>query len=391
MTPHRRDEPALTPIFRIFLRMTAPPFDACSPTTVRLGDRTLTSFGGCNYLGLAQHPRVLRAAGEAMARFGLSTSASRETTGNTRLHADLELALAAFCGHPSALLVPDGYTANLAAMQALAASGVRAAVIDARAHASVRDAAVMAGLAVRPFVHLDASDARRMLDAAPGPAVVATDSVFAADGAIAPAADLLAALRPGDQLLLDDCHGLAVLGRQGRGLADHLGLASPALLVTTTLAKGLGCAGGVVMGQTDLIDTARARSTAYICTTPASPVLVGAAIEALAVLAEEPHLHSRLAANVRAARCRLSERFGVDPDHPTPIIAFTTGAPDDMRRAQRAMEEAGLVTPLVSYPGGPAPVYFRLSISAAHTDEQIHTLGRAFEAAAGRTHAEARP
>lgn len=371
--------------------MTAPPIDACSSTTVRLGDRTLTSFGGCNYLGLAQHPRVLRAAGEAMARYGLSTSASRETTGNTRLHADLELALAAFCGHPSALLVPDGYTANLAAMQALAAAGVRAAVIDARAHASLRDAAVMAGLSVRPFAHLDASDARRMLDAASGPAVVATDSVFAADGAIAPAADLLAALRPGDRLLLDDCHGLAVLGCQGRGLADHLGLISPALVVTTTLAKGLGCAGGVVMGQTELIDTARARSTAYICTTPASPVLVGAAIEALAVLQTEPGLHERLAANIRAVREMLAPRYGVDPEQPSPIIAFTTGTPEDMRRLQAAADAAGLILPLVSYPGGPAPVYFRLSVSAAHTPEQIDLLASALHAAPHPSRAEAHP
>lgn len=371
--------------------MTAPPFDACSPTTVRLGDHTLTSFGGCNYLGLAQHPRVLRAAGEAMARYGLSTSASRETTGNTRLHADLELALAAFCGHPSVLLVPDGYIANLAAMQALAASGVRAAVIDARAHASLRDAAVMAGLAVRPFAHLDASDARRWLETDAGPAVVATDSVFAADGAIAPAADLLAALRPGDRLLLDDCHGLAVLGRQGRGLADHLGLASPALLVTTTLAKGLGCAGGVVMGQTDLVDTARVRSTAYICTTPASPVLVGAAIEALAVLEAEPALHERLAANTRTVRWMLAPRFGVDPNHPAPIIAFTAGTPEDMRRLQTNAENAGLIAPLVSYPGGPAPVYFRLSVSAAHTPEQIDLLASTLHAAPHPTPVESHP
>jgi 8-amino-7-oxononanoate synthase len=365
--------------------MTAPPIDACSPTTVRLGERTLTSFGGCNYLGLAQHPRVLRAAAEAMARFGLSTSASRETTGNTRLHAELELRLAIFCGHPAALLVPDGYIANLAAMQALAASGVRSAVIDTRAHASLRDAAVMAGLTVRGFAHLDAADARRMLNADFGPAVLATDSVFAADGAIAPATDLLAALRPGDRLLLDDCHGLAVLGRQGRGLADHLRLASPALLVTTTLAKGLGCAGGVVMGDADLIDTARAHSTAYICTTPASPVLVGAAIEALAVLADEPGLHERLAANTRAVRRLLAPRFGVAPDHPVPIIAFTTGTPQEMHRLRAAADQAGLITPLVSYPGGPSPLYFRLSVSSAHTHEQITMLAHALQVAPDRT------
>ncbi len=361
--------------------MTAPPIDACTATTADLHGRRITTFGGCNYLGLAQHHRLLGAAAGAIARFGLSASASRETTGNTRVHEELEAAATAFCGHPAGLLVPDGYIANLAAMQALARLGVRDAVVDERAHASIRDAAGMAGMRVHPHHHLDAADAARLLSRCTGPGVIATDSVFAADGAIAPALHLLKALRPGDRLMLDDCHGFGVLGRNGRGLADHLGLRSESLLVTTTLAKGLGCAGGIVMGPTDFVSIARAGSTAYICTTPCSPVLAAAGVEALRVMEEEPDLHARLRSNIARTRGMLARHFEVDPDHPAPIIAFTTGTPDHMRAMHSDALDAGVLAPLVEYPGGPAPVYFRLSVSAAHTDEQIDLLAATLRAA----------
>lgn len=356
--------------------MTAPPIDACTPTTADLDGRPMGTFGGCNYLGLAQHPRVMAAAAEAIARYGLSTSASRETTGNTRVHQDLEETLTAFCGHAAGLLVPDGYIANVAAMQGLARLGVAEAVIDERAHASLRDAAGTAGMRVSPYRHLDANDARRALADCTGPAVIATDSVFSADGAFAPAAGLLGALRPGDRLLLDDCHGLAVLGHQGRGLPDHAGLRSDRIVVTVTLAKGIGCAGGMVMGASDVIGSTRANATAYICTTPCSPALAAAALEALAVLRSEPERLERLHHNTGVVRRLLADRFGVDPDHPSPIIAFTAGTPGDMRAMHHDCLGAGLIAPLVSYPGGPAPVYFRLSVSSEHTAEQIDLLGQ---------------
>jgi 8-amino-7-oxononanoate synthase len=354
--------------------MTAPPIDACSATTADFPGRRVVTFGGCNYLGLAQHPRVTAAAAGAIARFGLSTSASRETTGNTRAHHDLETAMAAFCAHPAGLLVPDGYIANLAAMQALARLGFRDAVVDARSHASLRDAAGMAGMRIHPYRHRDAADAGRALNACAGPAVLATDSVFAADGAVATACDLLDATRPGDVLLLDDCHGFGVLGRNGRGLADALGLRSDRLLVTTTLAKALGCGGGMVMGPDAMISAARTGSTAYICTTPCSPVLASAGLEALRVLEDEPALHERLHANTARVRGLLASEFGVDAAAPAPIIAFTAGTPDAMRSMHLAALDAGVLAPLVEYPGGPAPVYFRLSVSALHTQAQIELL-----------------
>lgn len=357
--------------------MTAPPFEACTGATADFNGRTVILFGGCNYLGLAQHPRVIAAVTDALARFGLSTSASRETTGNTSIHERLEHDITEFCGHPAGLLVPDGYIANLVALQALGAMGVRHAVADARAHASLRDAAGLAGLRLHTYAHGDPHDASRVLASCPGPAVIATDSVFAADGAIAPAPELLAMLRPGDHLLLDDCHGLGVFGANGRGIPDEFGLRSPSLIVTTTLAKGLGCAGGIVMGAPDIVSTARARSTAYICTTPCSPALAAGAIEAIRILRHDHTMIERLRSNAVRTRAILAELFDIDPHNRAPIIAFTAGSAETMHALHRSALDAGVLAPLVQYPGGPAPVYFRLSVSAAHTPAHIDRLASA--------------
>lgn len=354
--------------------MPAPPLEATAPATARVDGRNRVLFGGCNYLGLAQDSRVAHAATQAIATYGLSTSASRETTGNAAEHAHLESELRDFTQSESALLVPDGYLANLVAMQALSSRGTRSAVLDERAHPSIRDAARLAGLTTTTYRHLDASDAARALAASDGPAVLATDAVFAADGAIAPAAQLCQALRPGDTLLLDDCHAFCVLGRQGRGTADHLDLPRPDLVVTTTLAKGLGCAGGVVLGSEALIATARRASTAYICTTPTAPALAAAARAALGLLQTDPALHDRLRANTTALARVLTQAGIPGQSDDTPIFAFTLPGPAAMRALHAQAWDEGLWLPLVEYPGGPAPLYFRLAVTAAHTQQHLDHL-----------------
>lgn len=357
--------------------MPAPPFDAATATTVTTSDgRTLVTFGGCNYHGLAHHPRVVRAAQDALARFGVSASASRETTGNARPHELLEREAAAFLGAESALLVPDGYTANVAAAQAAARThGV--ALLDERAHASLHDAAAAAGLQTLVFRHCDADQAAAMAAEHAEHGVVAmVDGVFAADGRIAPLRSLLAALPDDGLLIVDDCHGFLTLGPGGRGTVAHLGLVDARLAVTTTLAKGLGCAGGIVAGPRCFVDRAR-RTTAYVCTTPAPPALAEAAREALRVMRDEPGRLDRLrdnAARLRAHAVRLGLHVCADP---TPIIAFTLGTRDDMDHARVALEAAGFRAPVIDYPGGPAPVYFRLMVSSEHAPGQIDAFAAA--------------
>ncbi|MCA9302679.1 MAG: aminotransferase class I/II-fold pyridoxal phosphate-dependent enzyme [Phycisphaerales bacterium] len=353
------------------------PPDSCTASTAEIDGHTVITFGGCNYCALAHHPLVHQAVRDAIPNFGLSTSASRATTGNAAPHQQLEDTLRDFCDHDAALLLPDGYTANLAAFQGLASLGVRHAVLDERAHSSISDAAKLSGMQIHRFEHLDTIDAASVIAKLVGPAVLATDSVFTTDGVLAPVHELSKALRRSDHLLLDDCHGFAVLGDQGRGTPSELAFSSDQLIVTTTLAKGLGCAGGVVVGPSAPVEAAREHSTAYICTTPASPALCAGALKAIEILRTDPHLHDNLRRNTETVRTILRNHHIETHSTSTPIFAFTIGDESDMHDLAGAMLDRGILLPLMHYPNGPAPVYFRLSVTAAHTGTQLQRLDEA--------------
>jgi len=356
--------------------MPNPPSQSASATHVTRNGDTYLIFGGCNYLGLAHHPKVISAAQSALTTYGLSTSASRQTTGNAQPHTDLEAALSEFTGFADALLVPDGYTANLAALQGLAATGITNAVIDARAHASLKDAAILAQLTIHTFDHLDPDHARQILATLDKPAVVLTDAVFTTDGDLAPLSQLLAEI--GNHIILiDDCHGFTVLGRQGRGTADHFNFSHPNLIMTTTLVKGLGCAGGVVLGSPKHVGASRNHSTAFICTTPASPALAAGAMTSLKLLQTQPDIHNQLLDNINNTRAMLHSHSIKTHNHPTPIFAFTLGSESDMLSIEQSLLEQHIILPLMQYPNGPAPTYFRLSINASHRKAHIEQLDQA--------------
>ncbi len=366
-------------------RAAAPAFDRIDRGYVSERGCSLISFAGCDYLGLAHEPQVISAAHDALDRYGLSTSASRQTSGNTLEHDALETELREFFGFEGALLTPDGYTANLAAAQALAPEHP-VALLDERAHASLRDAARCAGMRILTYAHLDADDARAKLGSV-GPERVAlmTDSVFATDGALAPLESLLDSMPASAVLLVDDCHGFCVLGRAGRGTLDHLSLADPRLRLTTTLAKGLGCSGGVVCGPDAWIARARATSSAAVCTTPAPPASIAAARCALALIQSEPLRFERLSRNIGLVRSALGQAGFAVHDHPIPVFAVWQVTPQLTRELSEHLRAQGVFVPASEYPGGPVGVYLRVSVTAEHTPEQIGALASAL-ASANREH-----
>lgn len=362
-----------------------------TPTAAIVGGRELLAFGGCNYLGLAHHPEVHRGVADGLARYGVSTTASRETTGNTTLHEQLESDLARFLGQDAAILSAEGYTANFMACQALAPThGV--ALIDQRAHRSIRNAAVAAGMQVFDFEHLSADSAawlaRRYADL--GVAIL-TDSVFAADGGLAPLPALLAALPPGRAtLVVDDCHGFCVLGPHGRGGVAHFGLRDPRIVVTTTLAKGLGCYGGCVAGPAPFIATVRERAWVYRSSTPVPPPIAQGCRSALRLLGSSPALVESLRANIGHMR-RAFARAGLPlPPEGVPIFTFALDRDEHMERVEQGVLGAGILAPLIDYPGGPCPRYFRVVVNASHTPAQIDRLGAALEAALAGVESRAR-
>ncbi|QOJ01565.1 MAG: pyridoxal phosphate-dependent aminotransferase family protein [Phycisphaeraceae bacterium] len=363
------------------------PFEGWTESTARLGGREVDVFGGCNYLGLAHRAEAVAAVRDGAARWGLTTTASRETTGNTTAHEAMEREIAAFLGKPAAILTTEGYTANIALGQGLA-GGRRVAVVDERSHSSVVFGMGAPGLVVETYRHLDAGDAARAAGRHdPREVVVMTDGVFAADGGVAPAGAILRGLAPGAMLVIDDCHGFCTLGPGGRGVAAMDGVSGdPRVVITTTFGKGLGAYGGAVVGEPAVVEAVRERSLVYRGTTPCPPPMIEGARAALRVLAGEPGLVERLGANVREVRRVLWAAFAgagveasasiTDDGSPrVPIFVFWLGSAGRMRAVQEAMLSAGVFVPLIDYPGGPVPWYFRATVSACHTAAQIGRLG----------------
>jgi 7-keto-8-aminopelargonate synthetase-like enzyme len=361
-----------------------------TPTTAVVDGRTLLAFGGCNYLGLAHEPRVHAAVARGLTEFGLSTNASRETTGNTLAHEALERDLSEFLGQEHAILSAEGYTANFMVCQALAKDhGV--ALIDQRAHRSIRNAASASGMHVMDYEHLNADSAAWLVkqfgDA--GVAII-MDSVFAADGGLSPLPALLATL-PAKRatLVVDDCHGFCVLGRGGRGAVDHFAMKDPRVVITTTLAKGLGCYGGCVAGSRAFVDRVRERAWVYRSSTPVPPSIARGAQAALGVLREDTSRVTALRDN--AARLRtVFQKLGL-PLSPEGIPIFTFALDNDaaMETVERRVLEAGILAPLIDYPGGPCPRYFRVVVNAAHTPGEIDRLGETLAACLGSVAARA--
>ncbi|MFG2790224.1 8-amino-7-oxononanoate synthase [Streptomyces sp. NPDC048419] len=256
----------------------------------------LLDLASNDYLGLARHPEVVEGAAGAARTWGGGATGSRLVTGTTELHTELERELADFCGFEAALVFSSGYAANLAAVATLAPHG-SLIVSDAGNHASLIDGCRLARGAKQVVGHADPEAVRKALRTYEGPAVVVSDTVFSVDGDAAPLAELAAACRErGAGLLVDDAHGLGVLGEGGRGAADAAGLAgADDLVVTVTLSKSLGSQGGAVLGPAKVIDHLVNAARTFIFDTGLAPAAAGAALAALRLLRREPE---------RAARAR---------------------------------------------------------------------------------------
>jgi 8-amino-7-oxononanoate synthase len=295
-----------------------------------------------DYLGLSQHPDVIEGGVQALRTWGTGATGSRLVTGDTELHQEFESALADFVGAPAALVFSSGYTANLGAVVGL--SGRDALVVsDAYSHASLVDACRLsrARVVVTPHRDVDAVDAA-LASRHETRAVVVTESVFSADGALAPVRRLHEVCRRHRALLIvDEAHGLGVRGPGGQGMLHELGLAdAPDVVITTTLSKALGSQGGAVLGsevvRDHLINTARP----FIFDTGLAPAAVGAALAALRVLCAEPW---RPEAVLRHAAA-LADVCGValsDPDLSASCGAPEAGVPPSRGAARGRGEQLG--------------------------------------------------
>ncbi|WP_435604291.1 8-amino-7-oxononanoate synthase [Streptomyces sp. bgisy130] len=341
----------------------------------RPADSPLLDLASNDYLGLARHPEVTRGAAAAAHRWGAGATGSRLVTGSTELHARLEAELAAFCGFEAALVLSSGYAANLAAVTALTAPGTLV-VSDAGNHASLIDGCRLSRARTEVAPHADPEAVRAALTGHDGRALAVTDAVFSVDGDAAPLPALAEVCRAaGAALLVDDAHGLGVLGEGGRGALCAAGLAGDGDVVTTvTLSKSLGSQGGAVLGPARVIEHLVNTARSFIFDTGLAPAAAGGALAALQLLRREPQRAARAGQVARELHDRLTAAglAAVRPD--AAVVSVRAPSPEAAVRWAADCRAAGLGVGCFRPPSVPDGISrLRLTARADLTDAQLDT------------------
>jgi glycine C-acetyltransferase len=341
---------------------------------VTIDGRRLLNFCANNYLGLANHPRMRRAAQEAIDRFGVGPGAVRVIAGTTSLHIELEERLAAFKHAEACITYQSGFMANVATVPSLV--GPEDLIFsDELNHASIIDACRLSRAKVVRYRHNDVDDLRRQIAAASGyrRGMIITDGVFSMDGDIAPL-DLICdvAEEHGLLLMVDDAHGEGVLGRGGRGIVDHFGLHGRVHVEVGTLSKAFGSVGGLVAGKRTIIDWLRQRSRPFLFSSAVTAPDVAACIEAVSILEESEELVEHLWRNTDYLRQGLMS-LGFDTGHSvTPIIPLMLGEAPLAQDFSRRLFAAGIFVTATVYPTVPlGKARVRVMNSAAHSQEDL--------------------
>lgn len=339
----------------------------------------LLAFCSNDYLGLANHPTVVGAMQTGAAQYGAGSGAAHLVNGHSAAHQALEEELADFTGRARALLFSTGYMANLGVISALAGRGQQV-FEDRRNHASLIDGALLSGARLRRYPHADATALSRMLarhDSAGSLTLIASDGVFSMDGDIAPLRGLAEVAQDAAALLVvDDAHGLGVVGAGGRGSLELAGLSQAQVpILVGTLGKAFGTFGAFVAGPEDLIETLIQRARSYIYTTALPPAVAQATRASLRLIQAEPWRREHLRALIARFR-RGAGRLGL-PLSPseTPIQPLLVG---DNRRAlswSQALEAAGILVTAIRPPTVPqGSARLRVTLSAAHSEADVDTL-----------------
>lgn len=345
---------------------------------VRVDGTELLAFCSNDYLGLADHPRVVEAFVAAAREWGVGSGASHLVSGHCREHHALEEELAAFVRRPRALLFSTGYMANLAVITALLGRGDRV-FEDRLNHASLLDAGLASGARFSRYPHADVGAlAARLGRAGPGRTMVVTDGVFSMDGDVAPLADLAAACRThGASLFVDDAHGLGVLGATGRGSLEAAGVdgADDVPILMGTLGKAFGTFGAFVAGSHELIETLLQTARTYIYTTALPPAVAAATRASLRAMQDEPGRRERVLRHVTRFR-REAASLGLQLlDSGTPIQPIVFGSEAAAVAASDALRARGLWVPAIRPPTVPAgSSRLRITFSAAHADADVDLL-----------------
>jgi 8-amino-7-oxononanoate synthase len=342
------------------------------------GKRVLM-FGSNNYLGLTRHPYVVEQARNAVDKYGTSMTGSRLLNGTTRLHEELEDRIANFLHTESALVFTTGYQTNLGIISALV-DKKSIAVVDKSDHASIYDGCQLADGEMVRFRHNDAAHLDSVLARAEGAALVVIDGVYSMGGDVAPLPEIVKACkRHHARLVVDDAHGLGVIGEGGRGTASHFGLEREVDLIMGTFSKSLASIGGFVAGPTKVLQFIQHFARPMMFSASLPPASTAAALASLTVLEREPEIVERVQRMGTMWREGL-RNLGYDVGgSATPIVPVNVGDEYHTVMMWKALLEAGVYTNPAIYPAvNMREAILRTSCMATHTDEMIEQALEAF-------------
>ncbi|MSP86270.1 MAG: 8-amino-7-oxononanoate synthase [Methylotenera sp.] len=334
------------------------------------------SFCSNDYLGLANHPKLIASMQQAVGDSGVGSGASNLITGHHRYHDDLEKQLAKFVGLPAALLFSTGYMANIGVLGALLGRG-DAIFADRLNHACLNDGGYYSLAEFNRFAHSDVMALENLLKASSAKhKLIAVDAVFSMDGDIAPLAEYLELCEKYDAYLyVDDAHGFGVLGEHGEGSLNHLKLKSPRIIMMATLGKAAGVAGAFVAGEQVVIDYLIQTAKSYVYSTPAPPALSATLSTSIRLIAHgdvlRRHLHHLIAYFKNNLNCKKWTLMSSE----TSIQPLLVGGNQEALALSEYLQTCGILVPAIRPPTVPlGSARLRISISAAHSLDDVKKL-----------------
>lgn len=351
---------------------------------VTIDGKKLIMLGSNNYLGLISHPKLKEAAQKAVQKYGSGCTGSRFLNGTLDIHVELEEKLAKFLNKEAALVFTTGYQTNLGTISSLVGRH-DTVFIDRDDHASIVDGCRLSYGKVVKFKHNDVEDLARLLSSSPDDQgkLVIIEGVYSVGGDIAELPDMTKTCqRYGARIMVDDAHGIGILGKNGKGTVEHFGLNNEVDLVMITFSKSLASIGGMIAGEERVLDFIKHHGRSLIFSASMPPASVAAVIAALDVIENEPERRENLLHNAKVLRKELKNLGFVVTDGITPIIPVTVGDLEKTFFIWNILFEGGVyVNPMIAPAVPPDQSLLRVSLVATHRPEHLEKVLTVFEKA----------